>query len=101
MEELKKIIKRPVITEKYTELRERYNQYAFEVDRRANKIQIRQAIEALYPGVRVLEVRTIVVRGKRKRQFTRRGLLEGRRPSWKKAIVTLRPGDKIELFEAI
>lgn len=101
MEELKKIIKRPVITEKYTELREPYNQYAFEVDRRANKIQIRQAIEALYPGVRVLEVRTIVVRGKRKRQFTRRGLLEGRRPSWKKAIVTLRPGDKIELFEAI
>nr|BCX00632.1 MAG: 50S ribosomal protein L23 [Bacteroidota bacterium] len=101
MEELKKIIKRPVITEKYTERREKYNQYAFEVDRRANKIQIRQAIEALYPGVRVLEVRTMIVRGKRKTQYTRRGVLTGRRPTWKKAIVTLRPGDKIDLFEGI
>lgn len=76
--------------------------YAFVVDRNANKVEIRKAIEQRYPDVQVKEVRTIVVRGKRKRQMTRRGVLEGRRASYKKAIVTLKEGsEQIDFFENI
>ena len=67
------ILIRPYVTEKMTELMEDKH-YAFVVDRRANKIEIRRAVEERYPGVQVKEVRTMVVRGKRRRQFTRRGL---------------------------
>jgi len=88
------IIKRPVITEKSNALREEGNQFVFEVDLDANKVQIRQAIEKVF-GVRVASVRTQIVRGKMKR--LRRSF--GKRPNWKKAVVTLREGDTIELFE--
>ncbi len=76
--------------------------YAFKVDKKANKIQIRKAIEARYPEVKVKEVRTMVVRGKRRRQSTRRGVVEGRTASYKKAIVTLEPGsEQIDFFENV
>jgi large subunit ribosomal protein L23 len=88
------IIKRPLITEKATLLREIKNAVAFEVDRRANKKQIQDAVEKLFK-VKVVDVRTINIPGKPKR----RGLVVGRRPGWKKAIVTLRQGDRIEIFE--
>jgi large subunit ribosomal protein L23 len=88
------IIKRPLITEKATLLREIQNAVAFEVDRRANKKQIQDAVEKLFK-VKVVDVRTINIPGKPKR----RGLVVGRRPGWKKAIVTLRQGDRIEIFE--
>ena len=88
------ILKRPVVTEKSTALREEENQYAFEVALDANKIEIRRAVESNF-GVRVLDVRTQVVRGKMKR--FRRGF--GKKPNWKKAVVTLREGDVIDFFE--
>jgi large subunit ribosomal protein L23 len=88
------VLKRPVVTEKSTALREEENQYAFEVALDANKIEIRRAVESNF-GVRVLDVRTQVVRGKMKR--FRRGF--GKKPNWKKAVVTLREGDVIDFFE--
>lgn len=92
---LEDVIKRPLIlTEKGTSLREQDNKYLFEVDRRANKIQIRQAVEALFK-VNVLDVNTLIVRGRMRRMG--RGYAKTR--NWKKAIVTLAPGDSIDLFE--
>jgi len=89
------IIQEPVITEKSTILREG-NKYAFRVDSKANKIQIRQAIESIF-SVKVESVRTVSVPSKPKRQ----GLLQGRRAGWKKAYVTLKAGDSIEIVENI
>ena len=66
-----------------------------------NAALVRKAIEARYPGVRVREVRTMIVRGKRRSQLTRRGRMEGRTAAYKKAIVTLQSGHSIELFEGI
>ncbi len=94
MIEPQKIIIRPLITEKSTILKEKDHQYVFEVERRANKIEIKKAVEYLFK-VRVTNVRTINVLGKVKRL----GRRFGRRPDWKKAIVTLREGDRIEFFE--
>lgn len=85
------IIKSPVITEKGTDL-QKQNKYCFAVDRRANKIQIRRAVEEIFK-VKVIGINTIKMPGKRKRVRYR----EGKTPDWKKAIVTLREGDKIEL----
>ena len=85
------IILSPVVSEKGTEMLQNENKVLFKVDRRANKIEIRKAIEELYP-VKVVEVNTIHVKGKPKRLRYQLGLTA----SWKKAIVTLREGDKIE-----
>ena len=90
----------PVLTEKSTRLTEEGRHYAFRVASDANKIQIRKAIEERYPEVEVKEVRTMVVRGKRRRQMTKRGLVQGRKASYKKAIVTLRAGE-IDFYEAV
>ncbi|HOJ04318.1 MAG TPA: 50S ribosomal protein L23 [Bacteroidota bacterium] len=92
------IIKRPILTEKMTTLGE-HGQYAFEVDVKANKIEIAKAISKRF-SVDVASIRTILYKGKRKAQFTKRGRLQGSRPSWKKAIVTLKKGQTIELLEA-
>jgi len=94
------ILLEPIVTEKMTRLMEHGRHYAFRVAKDANKIEIRKAIEARYPDVDIKEVRTMIVRGKRKRQFTKRGLLEGKRASYKKAIITLRSGE-IDFYEAI
>jgi large subunit ribosomal protein L23 len=96
----RQILIAPIVTEKMTRLMEQGRHYAFRVAKDANKIEIRKAVESRYPHVDVAEVRTMVVRGKRKRQFTRRGLLEGKRASYKKAIVTLRSGE-IDFYESI
>jgi large subunit ribosomal protein L23 len=88
------IIRRPIaLTEKATRLRTESNQVVFEVDRRANKIQIREAVESLF-DVKVVAVNTMVFRGKTRR--TRRQVVQ--RPNWKKAVVTLREGDDIQFF---
>lgn len=89
------IIVRPLITEKNTNLMS-LNKYSFEVDRNANKIQIRNAIETIF-NVRVTAVHTMNVRGKKRR----RGRDFGYSADWKKAIVTLADGDRIELFEGV
>jgi large subunit ribosomal protein L23 len=90
----------PVLTEKSTRLSEEGQHYSFHVAKDANKLQIRQAIQERYPNVDIKEVRTMVVRGKRKRQYTKRGLVQGRQASWKKAVVTLNSGE-IDFYEAV
>jgi len=90
------VVRRAMITEKGTRLREHDNGYLFDVARDANKIEIKQAIEAIFP-VKVESVRTLRVHGKPKRM----GRYAGRRPDWKKAIVTLKKGQTIELFEQV
>ena len=94
MKEPQKIIRRPLITEKSTQQKEESHQYIFEVDPMANKIEIKSAIEHLFK-VKVLQVRTLNILGKVKRL----GKRYGKRPDWKKAIVTLREGDRIDFFE--
>ena len=89
------IIIRPLITEKNTNLMA-LNKYSFEVDRAANKMQIRQAVESIF-NVSVTAVHTMNVRGKMRRRGTRFGYTA----DWKKAIVTLAEGDRIELFEGV
>jgi len=93
--EIYQIIKRPLVTEKTT-LAKEANKYHFEVDRRANKIEIGQAVEKLFK-VKVLNVRTMNIAGKKKRV----GRVLGRKRDWKKAIVTLAPGSSIEIFQKV
>jgi large subunit ribosomal protein L23 len=90
------LIKGPIITEKTHTQREAANKLTFRVDLKANKIEIRKAIEDIFK-VKVLGVNTIRVRGKKKRL----GRTEGRRPDWKKAVVTLAPGEKISGYEGL
>lgn len=93
------ILKRPIVTEKMTALQER-GHYAFEVDRDANKIAIARAVEKKF-NVTVLSVRTSRHKGKVKSQLTRKGRFAGRTSGWKKAIVRLKEGDKIEFFQNV
>ncbi len=88
------IIRKPIITEKSTRLLDTENKYAFRVDPRANKMEIKEAVEGLF-NVKVVDVTTMNVRGKPKQRRFREG---GKRANWKKAIVRLREGDSIELF---
>lgn len=90
------IIYRPIVTEKVSNLQDK-GIYAFEVDLDANKIEIARAIEKKFK-VKVVNVRTINMKGKSKTQMTRRGRFEGKTSHFKKAIVTLKEGDKIDLF---
>ena len=89
------VLRRPVITEKFTALQD-VNKYAFEVHRRSNKKQIREAVELAF-RVRVLSVNVMNVKGKPKRAGVRTYLTK----PWKKAVVTLHPGERIEVFEGI
>jgi len=91
------ILIRPVITEKVNLQIERSGRYTFVVDKRANKLEVKKAVEEFY-GVKVDDVNTIVVPGKNKSRFTKAGLLKGVKPSYKKAVVTLVEGDTIDLF---
>lgn len=94
---IQEVIRRPLITEKSTELRSDRNIVAFEVDVRANKVEIRRAVEQQF-DVKVAEVRVANVQGKMRRQ----GRYVGRRPTWKKAYVRLAEGEKsIEFFEGV
>ena len=88
------IIRRPVITEKTSIQKEVSNQFTFEVDRTANRLEIKRAVEGIF-NVKVAGVRTMQVKGKTKR----RGWIVGKRRDWKKAIVTLMPGERIDFFE--
>lgn len=96
MKDARTVVRKALITEKGTALRELRNQYHFEVARDANKIEIKHAVETIF-SVKVDHVRTMQMRGKVKRQ----GRYQGKRSDWKKAVVTLQPEQKIELFEQI
>jgi large subunit ribosomal protein L23 len=93
----KQILLSPLYTEKMAGLQDALNKYAFKVARDANKIEIKRAIETKFE-VEVKSVRTMNMPGKIRQQLTRKGRFHGRRPSWKKAIITLESGHKLDLF---
>lgn len=94
------ILIRPIVTEKLTTLGEKLNQYGFMVDPRANKLEIKKAIEELY-GVTVAAVNTIKYAGKIKSRFTKAGVISGQKNSYKKAMITLGAGEKIDFYSNI
>lgn len=93
----KRILIKPLITEKSDQLNDRFNKVSFVVDKTANKIEIKAAVEEMYK-VNVDKINTSILPGKLKVKFTRGGLQKGRKPSYKKAIVTLSEGESIDLF---
>ena len=94
------IIKRPIVTEKMTAQGEQLNRYAFVVDMKVNKIQIKKAVSEMY-DVDVKNVRTMVCIGKKRRRGTKSGMISGRTSTYKKAIVTLAEGDTIDFYSNI
>ncbi len=94
------ILIRPIITEKATAASEDFNCYVFEVDKRANKVQIKKAIESFY-GVNIDSVRTMIVAAKKSMRQTKAGMIEGKKKSYKKAIVQVRSGEVIDLYSNI
>lgn len=94
------IILKPIVTEKMTSMTEKSGRVAFRVAASANKVQIKNEVEKLY-NVTVVAVNTINVHGKRKSRYTKAGLIEGRMPSYKKAIITLKEGDAIDFYSNI
>ncbi len=94
------IIIKPVITEKMTDLSEKLNQFGFIVEKSANKLQIKQAVEELY-GVQVIAVNTMKYAGKAKSRFTKGGVISGKTNSYKKAIVTVAEGETIDFYSNI
>ena len=94
------ILVKPLVTEKMTQLSERFDRYGFVVDRRATKPQIKMAVEALY-DVNVVEVNTMVYGGKVKSRYTKGGIITGKTKAFKKAIVTLEEGQSIDFYSNI
>ncbi|MHB0858399.1 MAG: 50S ribosomal protein L23 [Anaerolineae bacterium] len=90
------VLKRPIMTEKSSYMVDALHRYTFEVDRRANKLQIREAVETAF-GVKVVDVNLMTVRGKQRRL----GRHVGRTSDWKKAVVTVAPGESISFFEGV
>jgi large subunit ribosomal protein L23 len=94
------ILIKPIVTEKMTSQGDKLNRFGFVVDRHANKIEIKTAIEKTY-GVEVAEVNTMKYSGKKKSRFTRSGLVSGKRNTYKKAIITLAKGETIDFYSNI
>ena len=94
------VLLRPVLSEKANAQQEKLRRYAFRVARKANKLEIKKAVESFY-GVTVVDVNTVVVPGKNKSRFTKAGVISGRKPSYKKAFVTVAAGDSIDLYSNI
>lgn len=94
------ILIKPIVTEKFTNLGEKFNSYGFIVNKKANKLQIKKAVEELY-SVNVAEVNTMRYGGKIKSRYTKSGILTGSTASVKKAIITLKEGEKIDFFSNI
>jgi large subunit ribosomal protein L23 len=94
------ILVKPIVSEKMTIQSENFNRYGFIVDTRANKLQIKKAVEEMY-GVSVEAVNTMRYLGKKKSRNTKSGVIEGRANSFKKAIVTLADGEKIDFYSNI
>jgi large subunit ribosomal protein L23 len=94
------VLIKPILTEKANAQQEKLRRYAFRVDRKANKLEIKKAVEDFY-GVNVIDVNTSVVPGKNKTRFTKAGYVQGRKPAYKKAMVTVADGETIDLYAAI
>lgn len=97
---MSQVLVKPIVTEKMTMLGETLNRFAFVVDRKANKIQIKNAVEEMY-GVAVTAVNTMTVAGKNKSRYTRTSITKGRKSAYKKAVVTLAEGDTIDFYSNI
>lgn len=97
---LSDVLVKPILTEKANAQQDKLRRYAFRVDRKANKLEIKKAVEDFY-GVTVVDVNTAVVPGKNKTRFTKAGYVQGRKPSYKKAMVTVKEGDTIDLYASI
>ncbi len=97
---MSQIIIRPIITEKMTAQGEKEGRYGFVVAKTSNKVQIKQAVEKEY-SVTVTGVRTMICRGNNRTRYTKTNILKGRTPSFKKAIVTVKSGEVIDLYSSI
>jgi large subunit ribosomal protein L23 len=98
--QLSDVLIKPILTEKANAQQEKMRRYAFRVDRRANKLEIKKAVEGFY-GITVIDVNTCVVPAKSKSRFTKAGYIKGRKPSYKKALVTIAEGESIDLYSNI
>jgi large subunit ribosomal protein L23 len=94
------VLIKPILTEKANAQQEKLRRYAFKVNRKANKLEIKKAIHEFY-GVTVVNVNTAVVPGKNKTRFTKAGYIQGQKPAYKKALVTVAEGETIELYGTI
>jgi large subunit ribosomal protein L23 len=97
---LSEVLIKPILTEKANSQQESLRRYAFKVDRKANKLEIKKAIEEFY-GVSVVDVNTAVVPGKNKTRYTKKGFTKGQKPAYKKAMVTVAEGESIDLYSNI
>jgi large subunit ribosomal protein L23 len=97
---LSQVLIKPILTEKANAQQEKLRRYAFRVDRKANKLEIKKAIEEFY-GVTVIDVNTAVVPGKNKARYTKAGFIQGMKGAYKKALVTVGEGETIDLYSNI
>jgi large subunit ribosomal protein L23 len=97
---LSAVLVKPIVTEKSNKLSDNKRTYAFRVDRKANKLEVKKAVEDFY-GVTVTEVNTVVVPAKTKSKFTKAGFISGRKPAYKKAYVKVAEGETIDLYSNI
>jgi len=97
---LSEVLVKPILTEKANSQQDKLRRYAFRVNRKANKLEIKKAVEDFY-GVNVIDVNTSVVPGKNKTRFTKAGYVQGRKPAYKKAMITVSEGETIDLYAAI
>jgi large subunit ribosomal protein L23 len=94
------ILVKPILTEKANQQQDKLRRYAFKVARKANKLEIKKAVEQFY-GVNVIDVNTSVVPGKNKTRYTKKGFVKGQKSAYKKAMVTVAVGETIDLYSAI
>ena len=97
---LSEVLVKPIVTEKSNKLTDTRKTYAFRVDRKANKLEVKKAVEEFY-GVTVVDVNTVVVPGKAKSKFTKAGFISGRKPAYKKAYVKVAEGETIDMYSNI
>ena len=94
------VLIKPILTEKANAQQESLRRYAFKVARKANKLEIKKAVETMY-GVTIIDVNTVVVPGKNKTRYTKKGFVQGQKPAYKKALVTVAEGETIDLYSNI
>jgi large subunit ribosomal protein L23 len=97
---LSDVLIKPILSEKANAQQDKLRRYSFRVAKKANKLEIKKAIESFY-GVNVVDVNTVVVPGKNKTRFTKAGFISGQKPGYKKAVVTVAEGDTIDLYSNI
>jgi large subunit ribosomal protein L23 len=97
---LSEVLIKPILSEKANAQQEKLRRYAFKVSKKANKLEIKKAVEEFY-GVSVVDVNTVVVPGKNKTRYTKKGFVKGQKPSFKKAMVTVAEGETIDLYSNI